>query len=107
MKAILALLLIALSTVAAGCGSDAPASSSADQTQGTSTCGSEGFVFNLHGVDCELVNAMIVLLDGRSRHQTLTLSGEHGKATWVCKSASIVGPMECRNGARFFKVKKD
>jgi hypothetical protein len=81
--------------------------SSADQVQGTSTCGSKGYVVRLHGVDCEVVNAMIVMLDGHARHQTLTLSDERRKVSWVCTSPSIVGPLHCRDGARFFTMERE
>jgi hypothetical protein len=108
MKSMLVLLAISTLVAAPGCGSgDGTPASSADQEQGTSTCGSRGYVFKLQRVDCELVNAMIVLLNGRSRHQTLTLSSDHGKTTWTCRSASIVGPLECRDGARSFRMEKE
>jgi hypothetical protein len=50
---------------------------------------------------------MIVLLDGRSFHQSLTLSTEDAKITWVCdSSAPIVGPMECHQGGRSFRIEQ-
>jgi hypothetical protein len=105
VRTILAVLAVSSLIVVTGCGgTENSASSAAKQTQGTSTCGSHGYVFTLHGISCEFINAIAVMLDGRSRHQTLTVSGEHWEATWVCNSDSIVGPMECRRGNRYFKM---
>jgi hypothetical protein len=71
-------------------------------------CGSAGFVVTLHKVNCEVAEAMLVLLDGRARHQTLNLTiGAPGRptteASWVCRgSGSVMGPIHCSQGVRFF-----
>jgi hypothetical protein len=106
VKTVVALLAITGLIAAAGCGgAEDSAPSAGSQTHGASSCGSLGYVFELDDVDCEIANAMIVMLDGRSRHQTITVSTEHGRATWVCDSEKpIVGPIECRDGSRSFRV---
>jgi hypothetical protein len=75
-----------------------------------STCGAEaGFEFKLHKVDCEIVNTLIVMLDGRALHQSVTLRAEgKRRATWVCTSPthSLVDRLYCQQGARFFTVER-
>jgi hypothetical protein len=54
-----------------------------------------------------VVNAMIVMLNGRALHQTLTLVWEHGhRATWLCRSPthSLVDRLQCQQGARSFTI---
>jgi hypothetical protein len=42
-----------------------------------SACGAKaGFEFKLHKVDCEIANTLIVMLDGRALHQSVTLRAE-------------------------------
>lgn len=75
-----------------------------------STCGAHaGFEFELHKVDCEIANTLIVMLDGRALHQSVTLLAEgRRRGTWVCTSPthSLVDRLHCRQGARFFTVER-
>lgn len=75
-----------------------------------STCGAQaGFVFKLHKVDCEIANTLIVMLDGRALHQSVTLAAEgKRRGTWVCTSPthSLIDRLNCRQGARFFSVER-
>jgi hypothetical protein len=75
-----------------------------------STCGAKtGFEFKLHKVDCEIANTLIVMLDGRALHQSVTLRAEgKRRATWVCASPthSLVDRLHCQQGARFFTVER-
>jgi len=97
-------------------GGCAGSSSSDPTTQSTassgamqvSTCGAKaGFEFKLHKVDCEIANTLIVMLDGRALHQSVTLRAEgKRRATWFCTSPtrSLVDRLRCHQGARSFTV---
>ena len=65
-------LLILLSIVGCGVANGAESPSEPRALKGgarTSTCGvREGFEFTLHKVDCEIADALIVMLDGRALH---------------------------------------
>jgi hypothetical protein len=63
-------------------------------------------VIKAYRVDCETANAMIVLLNGRARRQTLTFSDDRGHhVVWTCTSRrSIVGPLTCHSGERYFRL---
>jgi len=98
----------------AGCGGASgtesttqPLSSSTGKPQ-ISTCGAlAGFEFKLYKVDCEIANTLIVMLDGRALHQSVTLTAEgKRRGTWFCTSPthSLVDRLHCRQGARFFTV---
>lgn len=72
-----------------------------------SSCGSKGFEFGLHRVDCEVANAIVLMLNGRARHSTLTLTDDKGThASWACVSQSIMGPLRCQMRSRFFVMKR-
>jgi hypothetical protein len=75
-----------------------------------STCGARGgFEFKLHKVDCEIANALIVMLDGRALHQSVILTAEEKRrGAWVCTSPthSLVDRLHCRQGDRFFTVER-
>ena len=109
--AIAALVLLAVSACGGGGSRDSTATRPAfnpDQEQGTSTCGFTRAKVELDGVTCEIVEAMVALLDGRSMRQTLTVSAEGKKATWVCTSPtrSVYAPLHCAGpGSRSFTLK--
>ena len=112
--AVLILIAGALLLAVAGCGGGGSDDSTAarpafnvDQEQGMSTCGQSGATVELHGVNCEVVQAMITILDGRSKRSTLTLSDERGTASWVCTkpSRSLYAPLHCSRGARYFTIR--
>jgi len=75
-----------------------------------STCGAKaGFKFKLYKVDCEIANTLIVMLDGRALHQSVTLRAEgKRRTTWLCTSPtrSLVDRLHCHQGARFFTVER-
>jgi hypothetical protein len=75
-----------------------------------STCGAQaGFEFKLHKVDCEIANTLIVMLDGRALHQSVTLRAEgKRRGTWVCTSPthSLIDRLHCQQGARFFTFER-
>jgi hypothetical protein len=85
--------------------SNPPASKGETQT---STCGARGgFEFELHQVDCEIANTLIVMLDGRALHQSVILTAEgKRRGAWVCTSPthSLVDRLHCQQGARSFTV---
>jgi hypothetical protein len=96
---------MALIAVGCGGGTGGGESSSSDRTTASSACESSGFVIEAHGIDCESARAMIVLLNGRARHQSLTFSDDRGHhAVWTCTSQSIVGPLSCRDGKQNFTL---
>ena len=106
--------LIALLSMA-GCGGTSGTDSTTQLPASTgkvqiSTCGAHaGFEFKLHKVDCEIANTLIVMLDGRALHQSVTLTAEgKRRGTWVCTSPthSLVDRLHCRQGARFFTVER-
>ncbi len=74
------------------------------------TCGARGgFKFKLHKVDCEIANALIVMLDGRALHQSMLLTAEgKRRGAWVCTSPahSLVDRLHCQQGDRFFTVER-
>lgn len=106
-------LIVLLSLAGCGGTSDTnsttqpPASASKAQT---STCGAHaGFEFELHKVNCETANTLIVMLDGRALHQSVTLASEgKRRGTWICTSPthSLFDRLHCRQGARFFTVER-
>lgn len=112
---LLPLFAVAVLLSIGGCGGS---SSSDPTTQNTvssgamqvSNCGAKaGFEFKLHKVDCEIANTLIVMLDGRALHQSVTLRAEgKRRATWVCTSPthSLVDRLNCQQGARFFTVER-
>lgn len=114
MTRLLPLSAVAVLLSIGGCGG----SSSDSTTQSAvspgamqvSTCGTKaGFEFKLHRVDCEIANTLIVMLDGRALHQSVTLRAEgKRRATWVCTSPthSLVDRLHCQQGARFFAVER-
>jgi hypothetical protein len=106
--------LIALLSMA-GCGGTSGTDSTTQPPASTgkvqiSTCGAHaGFEFKLHKVDCEIANTLIVMLDGRALHQSVTLTAEgRRRGTWVCASPthSLIDRLHCRQGARFFTVER-
>jgi hypothetical protein len=106
--------LIVLLSIA-GCGETSGADSTKQPPASTgkvqiSTCGAHaGFEFKLHKVDCEIANALIVMLDGRALHQFVTLTAEgRRRGAWVCTSPthSLVDRLHCQQGARFFTVER-
>lgn len=108
------LALIALLSMA-GCGGTGGTDSTTQQPASTgkvqiSTCGAHaGFEFKLHKVDCEIADTLIVMLDGRALHQSVTLKAEgRRRGTWVCASPthSLIDRLHCRQGARFFTVER-
>ena len=115
MTRLLPLLAVAVLLSMGGCGdgsrSDPTTRNTASSgTMQVSTCGAKaGFEFNLHRVDCEVANTLIVMLDGRALHQSVTLTAEgKPRATWVCTSPthSLVDRLHCKQGARFFTVER-
>jgi hypothetical protein len=102
-------IMLAVTGCGGGGGENSTAAKSAfnaDQEQGTTTCGHPGATVELHGVDCELVQAMIAILDGSSRRSTLTLSDDRGKTSWICTkpSRSSYAPLGCSHGTRYFTI---
>lgn len=96
-----------------GCGGSSSSDSTTQSTATSgamqvSTCGARaGFEFRLHKVDCEIANTLIVMLDGRALHQSVTLRAEgKRRATWFCTSPtrSLVDRLHCHQGARSFTV---
>jgi hypothetical protein len=75
-----------------------------------STCGARrGFEFKLHKVDCEIANALIVMLDGHALHQSVILTAEgKQRGAWVCTSPthSLVDRLHCSQGNRFLAVER-
>jgi hypothetical protein len=102
--------ILALAVLLAGCGSsgsDSTGSAGTAEGHPPSTCRGKGFRVELHKVNCEVVNAMIVMLNGRALHQTLTVAWEHGqRARWICRSAthSLVDRLHCQQGAHSFTI---
>jgi hypothetical protein len=102
---VLALGSAIVSLIAGGCGGGDQEST--PKAAAGSSCESSLYKVKTHGIDCESANAVIVLLDGRSRHQTLTLAGERGvRVTWTCDSRSITGPLTCHDGTRTFTMSR-
>lgn len=102
--------ILVLAALLAGCGSAGTDSTrTADTAEGhpASTCEGKGFRVERHGVNCEVVNAMIVMLNGRALHQTLSLEWEHGhRAAWTCNppTRSVVDRLHCQHGSRSFTI---
>jgi hypothetical protein len=101
------LLSIAGCAVARGTESTTQPQTSKGDVQ-ISTCGARGgFEFELHKVDCEIANTLIVMLDGRALRQSVILMAEgKRRGAWVCTSPthSLLDRLHCRQGARFFTV---
>ena len=75
---------------------------------GSSDCGAPNFTIDLNGVSCEVAEAMVVLLNGDSNRQTLTLvDGQGNRVAWQCVSRSIEGPLRCGDGRRSFLLRLD
>lgn len=75
----------------AGCGGTSGTGSTTQPSVSTggmrlSACGAQSrFEFKLHGIDCELANTLVAMLDGRALHQTVALTVEgKRRAVWVC-----------------------
>lgn len=102
--------IVVLVALLAGCGGNGTNSTGTTgnaEVHPASTCGVKGFRVEQHGLDCEVVNAMIVMLNGRALHQTLSLEWEHGhRATWTCNSPtrSLVDRLHCQHGSRWFTI---
>jgi hypothetical protein len=52
---------------------------------------------------------MIVLLNGRARHQVITISSAEASnqkksVSWACKSQSLTGRLHCQQGTRYFTI---
>jgi hypothetical protein len=102
-KRFLLAFIVTGSLVATGCGGGGEQPSTAAHAIGATPCRSNRFEVKLHGIDCESADAMIVMLDGRVRHQSLTLAGDHGlHVVWKCRSKSLAGPLSCHDGKRYF-----
>lgn len=105
-----AVVSLVILTALAGCGSsigDAYSRATAAEVPHTSTCGANGYRIKLYKVDCETVNAMVAMLNGRAYHQTLTLAWEQGhRVTWTCNSPthSLTDRLHCSQGVRFFTI---
>ena len=106
-------LLVAFAMVGCGGASGTDSTTQPPASAGIvqiSTCGAKaGFEFELHKVGCEIANTLIVMLDGRALHQSVTLTAEgKRRATWVCSSPthSLVDRLSCQQGARFFMVER-
>lgn len=115
MARVLPLFVLIVLLSIAGCGETSGADSTKQPPASTgkaqiSTCGAHaGFEFKLHKVDCEIANALIVMLDGRALHQFVTLTAEgRRRGAWVCTSPthSLVDRLHCQQGARFFTVER-
>jgi hypothetical protein len=115
VRRLLPLFAVAVLLSTGGCGGSSISDSTTQSTASSgavevSTCGAKaGFEFKLHKVDCEIANTLIVTLDGRALHQSVTLRAEgKRRATWVCTSPthSLVDRLHCQQGARFFTVER-
>jgi hypothetical protein len=51
---------------------------------------------------------MVVLLNGRARHQIITISNagasNRKSVSWACKSQSLTGRLHCHQGTRYFTI---
>ena len=114
MPRVFPLVVAIVALTASGCGGSSDSTSQQQpQREGqvqTATCGARaGFEVELHKVDCEIANTLIVMLDGRALHQSVILMAEgEQRGKWVCTSPthSLVDRLHCQQGARFFTVER-
>jgi hypothetical protein len=99
-------LILLLSIVGCGAASDTQFATTTEGKVQISTCGARGGIeFKLHGIDCEIANTLIVMLDGRALRQSIVFFAEgKRRGAWVCTSPthSLFDREHCQQGPRFF-----
>jgi hypothetical protein len=111
MSKAMACVAVLAALALAGCGGGGSEGTASGQaaTSPTHCAPGHGFRVKLHGIDCEGVQSMVTLLDGRALRQTISVTAEGKRlVTWTCTKPthSLTARIHCQDGPGYFTIER-